>query len=139
MNSRLCCWGIPGWLSAPARAWTATAVMAMLWSVPALAQDASTMSRPALPVPLTLLDALTFAGESHPQLRAAQAAVGFAEIHLREVQASYGIDVTLDLQPRVTSRATLRGADFENDSRYGIVVRKRLSDFGRSKIGRAHV
>ena len=132
MNSRFCCWGAPAWLSAPARAWAAAAVMVMLWPVPALAQDPSTMVRPALPVPLTLLDALTFAGESHPQLRAAQAAVGLAEIHLREAQASYGIDVTLDLQPRVASRAALRGANFENDSRYGIVVRKRLSDFGRS-------
>ncbi|MEE1558900.1 MAG: hypothetical protein V1245_05785, partial [Arenicellales bacterium] len=69
MNSRFCCWGAPAWLSAPARAWAAAAVMVMLWPVPALAQDPSTMVRPALPVPLTLLDALTFAGESHPQLR----------------------------------------------------------------------
>ena len=48
------------------------------------------------------------------------------------MESSYGVNTLLELQPRVASSASVSGVDFEDDSRFGLVIRKRLSDFGRS-------
>jgi outer membrane protein TolC len=48
------------------------------------------------------------------------------------VESSFGASVLLELQPRAASKASVSGVDFEDDSRYGLVWRKRLTDFGRS-------
>ena len=96
----------------------------LLMASPVLQADSS--STVPLPTPLTLVDALSLANDSHPDLRIAWANVSRAGIRLREVESSYGVNTLLELQPRVASRASVSGVDFEDDSR------KRLSDFGRS-------
>ena len=102
----------------------------LLMASPVLQADSS--STVPLPTPLTLVDALSLANDSHPDLRIAWANVSRAGIRLREVESSYGVNTLLELQPRVASRASVSGVDFEDDSRFGLVIRKRLSDFGRS-------
>ena len=102
----------------------------LLMASPMLQADSS--STVPLPTPLTLVDALSLANDSHPDLRIAWANVSRAGIRLREVESSYGVNTLLELQPRVASRASVSGVDFEDDSRFGLVIRKRLSDFGRS-------
>ena len=102
----------------------------LLMASPMLQADSS--STVPLPTPLTLVDALSLANDSHPDLRIAWANVSRAGIRLREVESSYGVNTLLELQPRVASSASVSGVDFEDDSRFGLVIRKRLSDFGRS-------
>ena len=102
----------------------------LLMASPVLQADSS--STVPLPTPLTLVDALSLANDSHPDLRIAWANVSRAGIRLREVESSYGVNTLLELQPRVASSASVSGVDFEDDSRFGLVIRKRLSDFGRS-------
>ena len=105
---------------------------ALLMASPVLQADSSSTVPLPLPAPLTLVDALSLASESHPDLRIAWANVSRAGIRLREVESSYGVNSLLEIQPRVASKASVSGVDFEDDSRFGLVIRKRLSDFGRS-------
>ncbi|MBT4393703.1 MAG: TolC family protein, partial [Acidiferrobacteraceae bacterium] len=102
-----------------------------LAQLPALADSAIAPFEP-LPQPLTLQDALRLSGENHPNLRLARAGVLAAQIRLQKVESSFGASVLLELQPRAASKASVSGVDFQNDSRYGLVWRKRLTDFGRS-------
>ena len=104
----------------------------LLMASPMLQADSSSTVPLPLPTPLTLVDALSLANDSHPDLRIAWANVSRAGIRLREVESSYGVNTLLELQPRVASSASVSGVDFEDDSRFGLVIRKRLSDFGRS-------
>jgi outer membrane protein TolC len=55
-----------------------------------------------------------------------------AQIREIQVDASYGFDAFVELQPRASSRASNSDTDFQNDSRYGLVLDKRLTDFGRT-------
>ena len=105
---------------------------ALLMASPVLQADSSSTVPLPLPAPLTLVDALSLANESHPDLRIAWANVSRAGIRLREVESSYGVNSLLEIQPRVASKASVSDVDFEDDSRFGLVIRKRLSDFGRS-------
>ena len=105
---------------------------ALLMASPVLQADSSSTVPLPLPAPLTLVDALSLANESHPDLRIAWANVSRAGIRLREVESSYGVNSLLAIQPRVASKASVSDVDFEDDSRFGLVIRKRLSDFGRS-------
>ena len=102
----------------------------LLMASPVLQADSSRTV--PLPRPVALVDALSLANDSHPDLRIAWANVSRAGIRLREVESSYGVNTLLELQPRVASSASVSGVDFEDDSRFGLVIRKRLSDFGRS-------
>ena len=102
-----------------------------LAQLPALADSAIALFEP-LPQPLTLQDALRLSGENHPNLRLARAGVLAAQIRLKKVESSFGASVLLELQPRAASKASVSGVDFQDDSRYGLVWRKRLTDFGRS-------
>ena len=88
---------------------------------------------PPLPEPLTLSDALLIGTQSHPELAVAQNQVAAAEISLGKVDASYGVNAFVELQPRLSSRAAADSVDFQDDSRYGLVIRKRLTDFGRTE------
>ena len=94
--------------------------------------QAGSSSTDPLPTPLTLVAALSQASKTHPDLRIAWLNVSRAGIHLREVESSYSISSLLELQARVASSATVSGVAFEDDSRFGLVIRKRLSDFGRT-------
>ena len=86
-----------------------------------------------LPEPLTLSDALLIGTQSYPELAVAQNQIAAAEISLGKVDASYGVNAFVELQPRLSSRAATDAVDFQDDSRYGLVIRKRLTDFGRTK------
>jgi len=88
---------------------------------------------PPLPEPLTLSDALLIGTQSHPELAVAQNQLAAAEISLGKVDASYGVNAFVELQPRLSSRAAADSVDFQDDSRYGLVIRKRLTDFGRTE------
>ena len=105
-------------------------LFASLINSPTVKADSS--STEPLPTPLTLVDALSQLSESHPNLRIAWLNVSRAGIHLREVESSYSVNSLLELQPRVASSASVSSGDFEDDSRFGVVIRKRLSDFGRT-------
>lgn len=89
--------------------------------------------RPALPEPLTLQAAVRAGLIEHPEMDFARAQLRAAQIRLGQVEASYGFDAFIELQPRAASRAATAGVDFQNDSRYGLVLDKRLSDFGRTE------
>ncbi len=104
---------------------------AMLW--PLWVSGQSDSAKPPLPEPLTLTDALLLGITAHPDLAIAQSRVTAAEIQLGKVDSSYGFDAFVELQPRLSSRAALEAVDFEDDSRYGLVVKKRLTDFGRTE------
>ena len=88
---------------------------ALLMTSPTLHADSS--STELLPTPLTLVDALSLSSESHPDLRIAWANVSRAGIRLQEVESSYGVNSLLELQPRVASRASVSGVDFEDARR----------------------
>ena len=85
-----------------------------------------------LPEPLSLQDVLSFFDADHPSLVSARTRVDLAVNRLERARSSYGWTAYADLQPRLASKAARPGHDFDDDSRYGIVVRKRLTDFGRS-------
>ena len=100
---------------------------------PALALGEEERVHPPLPEPLTLSDALLIGIQSHPKLVVAQSQVAEAEISSGKVDASYGVNAFVELQPRLSSRAAADNVDFQDDSRYGLVIRKRLTDFGRTE------
>ena len=58
-----------------------------------------------LPEPLTLSDALLIGTQSYPELAVAQNQIAAAEISLGKVDASYGVNAFVELQPRLSSRA----------------------------------
>jgi len=93
----------------------------------------SDIAKRPLPEPLTLTDALLLGTTAHPELMIAQSRVTAAEIQLGKVDSSYGFDAFVELQPRLSSRASSAEVDFQDDSRYGLVVKKRLTDFGRTE------
>ncbi len=84
-----------------------------------------------LPEPLSLQDVLRFFDADHPSLVSARTRVDLAVNRLERARSSYGWTAYADLQPRLASKAARPGHNFDDDSRYGIVVRKRLTDFGR--------
>jgi outer membrane protein TolC len=97
---------------------------------------ANSYAQPAqtpLSEPLTLSTALRVSLESHPDIDLAQTQLRAAQIRLNQLESTYGFDAFVELQPRVASRASNPGVDFQNDSRYGVVLDKRISDFGRTK------
>ena len=104
-----------------------------LFLCPALVLGEDERIIPPLPDPLTLSDALLIGTQSHPELVAAQNQVAAAEISSGKVDASYGVNAFVELQPRLSSRAAADSVDFQDDSRYGLVIRKRLTDFGRTE------
>ena len=104
-----------------------------LFLCPALVLGEGEHIIPPLPEPLTLSDALLIGTQSHPELVMAQNQVAAAEISLGKVDASYGVNAFVELQPRLASRAAADSVDFQDDSRYGLVIRKRLTDFGRTE------
>ncbi|MBT6658039.1 MAG: TolC family protein, partial [Proteobacteria bacterium] len=112
------------------RRWPSIALAVGLWIAffPAEGQ----VERASLPQPLTLQSALTVSLESHPDLVPARARLQAAQIREMQVDASYGFDAFVELQPRASSRASNSDTDFQNDSRYGLVLDKRLTDFGRT-------
>ena len=85
-----------------------------------------------LPEPLSLQDVLSFFDADHPSLVSARTRVDLAVNRLERARSSYGWTAYADLQPRLASKAATPGHDLDDDSRYGIVVKKRLTDFGRS-------
>ncbi len=108
--------------------------VAVSWFLcPALALGEEERVHPPLPEPLTLSDALLIGIQSHPKLVVAQSQVAEAEISSGKVDASYGVNAFVELQPRLSSRAAADNVDFQDDSRYGLVIRKRLTDFGRTE------
>ncbi len=56
--------------------------------------------------------------ESHPDIDLAQTQLRAAQIRLNQLESTYGFDAFVELQPRVASRASNPGVDFQNDSRY---------------------
>ena len=108
--------------------------VALSWLfLPALALGEEERVHPPLPEPLTLSDALLIGIQSHPELVVAQNQVAAAQIASGKVDASYGVNAFVELQPRLSSRAAADTVDFQDDSRYGLVIRKRLTDFGRTE------
>ena len=103
----------------------------LLW--PLWVSGQSDIAKLPLPEPLTLADALLLGTTAHPDLMIAQSRVIAAEIQLGKVDSSYGFDAFVELQPRLSSRASSDEVNFEDDSRYGLVVKKRLTDFGRTE------
>jgi len=109
--------------------WVASICIAIASSSSAFAQA----EREPLPEPLTLQAALSAGLQGHPEMDLAKAQLRAAQIRLNQAESSYGFDAFVELQPRAASRASNSGVDFQNDSRYGLVLDKRLSDFGRTK------
>ena len=110
-------------------------IAALLW--PLLVSGQSDSAKLPLPEPLTLTDALRLGATAHPELTMAESEVNAAKINLGKVDSSYGFDAFVELQPRLSSRAALDHVEFEDDSRYGLVVKKRLTDFGRTESRKA--
>ena len=108
--------------------------VAVSWFLcPALALGEEERVHPPLPEPLPLSDALLIGIQSHPNLVVAQSQVAEAEISSGKVDVSYGVNAFVELQPRLSSRAAADNVDFQDDSRYGLVIRKRLTDFGQTE------
>ena len=105
----------------------------MALTAPLGVQAQSGVTLASLPEPLRLVDALLAVSETHPHLQMAHTQVAAAQIRLEQVESSYGLDAFVELQPRFASKASVSGVDFEDDSRYGLVLSKRLMDFGRSE------
>ena len=108
-------------------------VAVALFLCPALVLGEDERIIPPLPEPLTLSAALLIGTQSHPELVVAKNQVAAAEISSGKVDASYGVNAFVELQPRLSSRAAADSVDFQDDSRYGLVIRKRLTDFGRTE------
>jgi len=86
-----------------------------------------------LPNPLTLEQALTLAGETHPDLDRAQARVRAAEAGVLQAESLSGFRSHLDLTPQSVLPALRTRDDMVDDSRARVYVSKRLYDFGRSR------
>ena len=106
-------------------------IAALLWPLSVSSQSDS--AKPPLPEPLRLTDALRLGATAHPEIMMAESEVNAAKINLGKVDSSYGFDAFVELQPRLSSRAASDDVNFNDDSRYGLVVKKRLTDFGRTE------
>ncbi|MBT3429460.1 MAG: TolC family protein [Proteobacteria bacterium] len=106
-------------------------IAALLWPLSVSSQSDS--AKPPLPEPLRLTDALRLGATAHPEIMMAESGVNAAKINLGKVDSSYGFDAFVELQPRLSSRAASDDVNFNDDSRYGLVVKKRLTDFGRTE------
>lgn len=86
-----------------------------------------------LPTPLTLEQALTLAGEAHPDLELAHAGIDAARAELLQAGARGGLRSYLELTPQWVDPSAEPGDEIRDDSRARLVFSKQLFDFGRTR------
>lgn len=100
-----------------------TATVAVCFCVPQVYGE-------ALPDPLTLNQALSYATAGHPNLSLADAQLGYAVSRKLQVDTINNVDAYIELAPYAAIPST--GEDFTNDSYVRLSVSKTLYDFGYS-------
>lgn len=85
-----------------------------------------------MPDPLTLDAALSFVSRAHPRVRAGEADLEAAEAEILAAQAETGLRSRLEARLRYTDPLFKYEGWTNEDHRIGLVVAKRLYDFGRS-------
>lgn len=90
---------------------------------------------PALPSPLSLEQALTYADQPHPDLDSARAALERARARGLAAEALDSARLTLDITPERV-KPTTGGPDID-DSRARLLLTKPLYDFGRTRAANA--
>jgi outer membrane protein TolC len=95
--------------------------------------QAAVTASPPLPDPLTLEAALQTAVPAHPAVMAATAERDRAGSDLLLAQNSGLWDARIVAEPTLSDRAAQAGHEFIDDSRAGLIVSRRLSDFGRAE------
>jgi len=103
----------------------------LIANVVVAAETATPASRPPLPSPLTLGQALAQADQAHPDLDLAQAQVDQARARLFATEAESGTRAYLELAPERVEPSV--GGGSVNDSHARVFISKRLYDFGRSR------
>ncbi len=88
---------------------------------------------PPLPDPLSLEQALRLADSKHPDLLIAEAAVQYARAKSQLVDSENGVKARVFARAQLIQPNEIAFDQSHNDSRLGLVVSKRLYDFGRSK------
>ncbi len=86
----------------------------------------------ALPDPLTLEHALTFADAPHPELEQAYAELDLAVARVLGVEANTGLTISAQGRARYIEPSDLSLDRSHDDNVASLFVRKRLYDFGRS-------
>ena len=119
-------------LRARLRAWVLSlCVCAAPWVAPTAAADDNSVAS-KLPEPLTLDYALSLADQDHPDLAVAQAGIDAARAGELQVESQTGWNAYLEANARVIDPSPIAPDQSTNDSRIGLVVTKRLYDFGRT-------
>ena len=85
-----------------------------------------------MPDPLDLETALTFASRPHPRIQAGEAELEAAEAETLEARAETGLRSRLEARLRYTDPLFKYEGWTNEDHRIGLIVAKRLYDFGRS-------
>ncbi len=91
----------------------------------------------AIPNPLSLETALSFAGKSQPQINLARASLDSAALKLDQTKTGYQPTVYLDLVPRAAQRTADPDSDLFNDSFVRIRATQPIYDFGRTRAQRS--
>lgn len=87
----------------------------------------------ALPEPLTLTEALSYADRAHPTLDLARSELELARAELRATRAATRVGSYLELVPQIVKVSSDPFSELTADSRARVVVSKPLYDFGRSR------
>lgn len=90
-----------------------------------------------MPEPLTLEMALRFAVRPHPEIQTEEAALAAARAEALRAESLLGTRVWLDGRLRYTDPLFKFEGWRRDDSRLGIFIEKRLSDFGRSSAAQS--
>ncbi len=106
----------------------------VVWGLFMLGGLAMAAEPPAkMPDPLTLEAALSFADRPHPQVQVGEAELEAAEADSLDARAETGLRSWVEARLRYTDPLFPTQDGRRDDNRIGIVVAKRLYDFGRSR------
>ncbi|GAB6042758.1 TolC family protein [Endothiovibrio diazotrophicus] len=108
----------------------AALLVGLVLIAPTLAAADQTPAPQPLPQPLTLGQALEFAGAEHPQLAAAEARRAAGEAGVRQAEADDGIHVSMTARARWIEPSEVAGDQSSADHSAYLLLRKRLYDFG---------
>lgn len=88
---------------------------------------------PAIPEPLTLVDAMTIARQQPLLQLHHRATIGLAEARVAATQVGFDYRIGLVLEPRTVDKGSALTSSLVSDGRYGLSLTTTLSDFGQSE------
>ena len=104
-----------------------------LFVVEVNAETATENTLDPLPEPLTLEYALGLVEEMHPDILLAKARLDLAYAGRMDAESNYGLKASIQARARWVDPSVSASNQNHNDSRIGLVVNKRLYDFGKTR------